>query len=44
MSWFFKMYILVIEQLPIPVAARSRAWDYNRSLAAIVGSNPADGM
>jgi hypothetical protein len=29
---------------PIPVAARSKAWVYSRSLAGIVGSNPAGGM
>jgi hypothetical protein len=28
----------------IPVAARSKAWVCGRSLAGIVGSNPADGM
>ena len=26
--------------LPVPVAARSKAWVYGRSPAAIVGSNP----
>jgi len=29
---------------PIPVVARSKAWVYGRSLAGIVGSNPAGGM
>jgi hypothetical protein len=29
---------------PIPVAARSKAWVYGRSLAGIVGFNPAGGM
>jgi hypothetical protein len=29
---------------PIPVAARSMAWFCSRSLAGIVGSNPAGGM
>ena len=29
---------------PIPVAARSTAWVCGRSLAGIVGSNPAGGM
>jgi hypothetical protein len=29
---------------PIPVAARSKGWVYGRSLAGIVGSNPAGGM
>jgi hypothetical protein len=28
-------------KLPIPVAARSKAWVYGRSLTGIVGSNPA---
>jgi hypothetical protein len=28
----------------IPVTARSKAWVYGRSLAGIVGSNPAGGM
>jgi hypothetical protein len=28
----------------IPVAARSKAWVYGRSLAEIVGSNPAGSM
>jgi hypothetical protein len=27
--------------LPVSVAARSKAWVYGRSLAEIVGSNPA---
>jgi hypothetical protein len=27
--------------LPIPVAARSKAWVYGSSLTGIVGSNPA---
>jgi hypothetical protein len=29
---------------PIPVAARSKAWVYGRSLAGIVVSNPTGGM
>jgi hypothetical protein len=29
---------------PIPAAARSVAWVHGRSLAGIVGSNPAGGM
>jgi hypothetical protein len=29
---------------PIPVAARSKAWVYGRSLAGIVGSKPTGGM
>ena len=31
----------LIEILPIPVAARSKAWVYGLSLAGIAGSNPA---
>jgi hypothetical protein len=30
--------------LPIPVAVRSKAWVYGRSLAGIMDSNPARGM
>jgi len=30
--------------LPVPVAARSKAWIYGRSLAGIVSSNPAGGV
>jgi hypothetical protein len=30
--------------LPIPAAARSKAWVCGRSLAGIMGSNPAGGM
>jgi len=29
---------------PSPVAARSKAWVYGRSLAGIAASNPAGGM
>ena len=29
---------------PISLAARSKAWVYGRSLAEIVGSNPAEGQ
>jgi len=29
---------------PVPVAARSKAWVWGRSLAGTVGSNPAGGM
>jgi len=31
------------KNMPVPVAARSKAWVYGRSLAGIVGSNPAGG-
>jgi hypothetical protein len=30
--------------MPIPVAARSKAWVCGHSLAGIVGSNPAGGI
>jgi hypothetical protein len=30
--------------LPIPVAARSKAWVCGRALAGVVGSNFAEGM
>jgi hypothetical protein len=33
-----------IEPMPIPVAARSKAWVYGRSLTGIVDSNPTGGM
>jgi hypothetical protein len=36
-------YAIIIIQ-PIPVAERSKAWVYGRSLAGIVVSNPAGGM
>jgi hypothetical protein len=32
------------KRLPIPVAARSKAWVCGRSPADIVGSNPTEGM
>jgi hypothetical protein len=34
----------VIYPLPIPVAVRSMAWVYGRSLTGIVGSNPTGDM
>ena len=34
-------YILVYVHVPIQLAARSKAWVCGRSLAGIVGSNPA---
>ena len=37
-------YTFRIVVTPIPVAARSKAWVYGRSLAGVVGSNPAGGM
>ena len=48
MSCFIIIIIIIIIIMhalrPIPVAARSKAWDCGRSLAGIVGSNPAEGM
>ena len=35
---------VIYMEAPIPVVARSKAWDCGRSLAGIVGSNPAVGM
>jgi hypothetical protein len=35
---------VIVDYQPIPVAARSKAWDYGRSLAGIAGSNPAGAM
>jgi hypothetical protein len=29
--------------MPIPVAARTKAWFFGRSLAGVAGSNPAGG-
>jgi hypothetical protein len=39
----FLLYVLHIS-VPIPVAAQFKAWVCGRSLAGIVGSNPAGGM
>jgi hypothetical protein len=36
--------VCVYVRVPIPVAARSKAWVCDRSLARILGSNPAGGM
>ena len=33
-----------MQDMPVPVAARSKAWVGGRSLAEIVGSNPTGGM
>jgi hypothetical protein len=38
----FIQFILLLQ--PIPVAARYKTWVYGRSLAGIVGLNPAWGM
>ena len=37
-------YHLISWLLPIPVAVRSKAWVFGRSLTRIVGSNPTGGM
>jgi hypothetical protein len=47
--WLYSLYnmtfVLVIEeQGPIPVDARSKSWDYGHSLAGIAASNPAWSM
>jgi hypothetical protein len=36
--------IIYIYFVPIPVAARSKAWVFGRSLTGIAGSNPTGGM
>ena len=38
------MYILITVKAPVPVAERSKARVYGRSLAGIAGSNTAGGM
>jgi hypothetical protein len=40
----FKISTINSKQVPILMAIRSKAWVYGRSLAGIVGSNPARGM
>jgi hypothetical protein len=37
-------YYLDDSQMPVPVAARSKAWVCGRSLSGIEGMNPAGGM
>jgi len=37
-------HCVVINIMPVPVAARSKAWFYDLSPAEIVGSNPTGGM
>jgi hypothetical protein len=39
-----EIYRCIMLAEPIPVAARSKAWVYGRSLAGIAGSNPAKDM
>ena len=41
------MYVLstgTFIRMPVPVAARSKAWVYGRSSTEILGSNPTGGM
>ena len=40
----FKAVYRYRKNMPVPVAARSKAWSCGRSLAGIVGSNPTGGM
>jgi len=39
-----ELIILIFCQMPVPVAARSKSWVFDRWLARISGSNPAVGM
>jgi hypothetical protein len=39
-----KLFFRLNSIMPIPVAARSKAWVYGHSLTGIVGSNPYGGM
>jgi hypothetical protein len=41
---FIYLFVCLFVYLPIPVAARCKAWVCGRSLAGIVGSNPVGGM
>jgi hypothetical protein len=38
---FLQIFVVYDKPWPIPLAARSKAWVYGRSLTWIVGSNPA---
>ena len=42
--FFFNIIVHNIQSVPIPVAARSKAFAYGPSLVQIVGSNPAGSM
>ena len=44
--WVFQklQFFYVILYMPVPVAARPRAWDCGRSIAGTVYSNPTGGM
>jgi hypothetical protein len=46
MEMVFKLFKFkkVVFRLPIPVAVRSKAWVFGRSLTRIVGSNSTGGM
>ena len=39
-----KIMMMMMMILPVPVAARSKAWVYGRLLAGIVSSNPTGDM
>jgi len=41
---FIRLFCITVYGIPIPVAARSKAWVCDRSLAGIVGLNTAAGM
>jgi hypothetical protein len=46
-TWYFlsvQFYIYYLSGLPVPVAARAKAWVCGRSLAGIACSNPYGGM
>ena len=44
MNQLFLYFINIILPVLLPVAARSKAWVWGRSLAVIVGSKTAGGM
>ena len=43
-SDLYRIFSYVVNSSSVPVAARSKAWVCGRSLAGIVGSNPAGSM
>jgi hypothetical protein len=45
-QWLAKIHfkMCMYKQMPVPVAARSKAWVCSRSLTGIAGSNPTGGM
>jgi hypothetical protein len=40
----YVIFVLLIDRESIPVAARSKAWVFGRSLTGIAGSNPTGSM